>query len=128
MWVRACECVCVLAAFLTLTHVGDGDLRLLGVRPVGGGVDAGVDAAVLVVVGVQQPQRAVPQGHPVGVHPDVVLPQRRHAAAPRLAVVRQDVGGVLAVGEGPGQEGVVQVGGGVAGDADVPPLGTADLR
>jgi len=37
------------------------------------------------------------------------------------------VGGVLAVGEGPGEEGVAQVWRGVARDADVPPLASADL-
>lgn len=89
------------------------------------GEHAGVAARVLRVLGVHQSQRAVTKRDPEAVQLHVVVPGRRGHAAPRLAVVGEDVRGVLAVGEAPVEEGVVQVGRGVAGDGQISPLNSS---
>lgn len=115
-----CVCVCDLTG-----RIVDGDVGVFGVSVVRHGEHAGVAARVLRVFGVHQPQGAVSERDPEAVQLHVVVPGRRGDAVPRLAVVGEDVGGVLAVGEAPVEEGVVQVRRGVAGDGQVSPLSSS---
>ena len=83
------------------------------------GEHAGVAARVHQVLGVHQTQRAVSKRDPEAVQLHVVVPGWRGVAFPRLAAVGEDLGVLLAVGEAPVEEGVVQVRRGVAGDGQV---------
>lgn len=105
----------------------DGDVAALRVRVVLQREDARVAARVLRGLRVHQPQGAVPEQHPEAVQLHVVDPRRRGGAVPRPAVVGEDVGGVLPVGEAPVEEGPVQVRRGGAGDGQVLPFGASYL-
>ena len=110
-------CVCDLTI-----RIVDGDTSALGVSVVRHGEHTGVAARVLLVLGIHQSQRAVSKRDPEAVQLHVAFPRRRGDAFPRLAVVGEDVGGVFAVGEGPVEEGVVQVRRGIAGDGQISAL------
>ncbi len=105
------DCVCDLT-----DRILNSDISAFGVSVIRHGEHTGVAARVLQVLGVHQTQRAISKWNPEAVQLHVVVPGRRGVAVPRLAVVAEDVGGVLAIGEAPVEEGVVQVKRGVAGD------------
>ena len=112
--------MCVLTIIVV-----DGDFSALGVCDVRHGEHTGVAARVLQVFGVHQSQGPVSKRHRVPVQLHVVVPGPQGDAVPRLAVVGEDEGGVLSVGEAPVEEGLVQGRRGVAGDGQVPPFSSS---
>lgn len=119
VYVQLCPSIVAVFSDCLTNRVVDGDLGAFGVFVVRHGEHAGVAARVLRVFGVHQAQRAVSKRDPEAVQLHMLVPRRRGVAVPRAAVVGEDVGGVLAVGEAPLEGGVVEVRRGRAGDGQI---------